>query len=145
MQLWLRPYREPESNQLKVLVETQIFLTFLLSFILRVLPSDGRSSLEPLGATFYGWVLVASLLALCTAALLLTAAQVSHVLHCPRLACAPNESMDAERVACEQSLLARTDTCHVHRSRCVVLCASDSAALSPKARVTYGGEAAKPT
>ena len=76
MQLWLRPYREPESNQLKVLVETQIFLTFLLSFILRVLPSDGRSSLEPLGATFYGWVLVASLLALCTAALLLTAAQI---------------------------------------------------------------------
>jgi hypothetical protein len=80
LQLWLRPYREPESNQLKVLVETQIFLTFLLSFILRVLPSDGRSSLEPLGATFYGWVLVASLLALCTAALLLTAAQVSCVV-----------------------------------------------------------------
>ena len=132
MQLWLRPYREPESNQLKVLVETQIFLTFLLSFILRVLPSDGRSSLEPLGATFYGWVLVASLLALCTAALLLTAAQVSHVLHYPLLACVPNESMGAERVACEQSSLARTDTyvpCTPRAVFCVV-CIRFGAALA---------------
>jgi hypothetical protein len=97
-----------------------------------VLPSDGRSSLEPLGATFYGWVLVASLLALCTAALLLTAAQVSHVLHCPRLACAPNESMDAERVACEQSSLARTDTyvpCTPRAVFCVV-CIRFGAALA---------------
>ena len=46
MQLWLRPYREPEANTLKMLVDTQIFLTFLLSFILRVLPSDDVASLR---------------------------------------------------------------------------------------------------
>ena len=56
MQLWLRPYREREANTLKILVDTQIFLTVLLSFILRVLPNGGVASLEPLvqQPVFYG-------------------------------------------------------------------------------------------
>ena len=76
MQLWLQPYREAEANRLKMLVDTQIFLTFLLSFILRVLPSDTENSLEPFGPSFYGWVLVVSLLALCGSALALTLALI---------------------------------------------------------------------
>ena len=44
MQLWLRPYREPQANTLKMLVDSQIFLTFLLSFILRVLPLRPNST-----------------------------------------------------------------------------------------------------
>ena len=47
MQLQLAPYREPEANLLKALVDGQIFLTFLISFILRVLAADeGEFSLD---------------------------------------------------------------------------------------------------
>eukprot|EP01045_Picozoa_sp_COSAG04_P030739 COSAG04_NODE_5442_length_1619_cov_1.356579_2_plen_65_part_01 len=31
MQFYVRPYKEPESNLLKALVEAQIFITFLIS------------------------------------------------------------------------------------------------------------------
>ena len=40
VQLRLEPYRAAEANLLKALVDAQIFLTFLVSFILRVLASD---------------------------------------------------------------------------------------------------------
>ena len=70
------PYAEPEANVLKAMVEMQIFLTFLLSFILRVLPQLG--SVEPYGAETYGWVLVISLCTLVAAALGLTARQIRH-------------------------------------------------------------------
>jgi hypothetical protein len=63
MQLTLLPYREPEANVLKAMVDAQIFVTFLISFILRVLNSDdGEFDLyEPVGAPFYGWLLLGSM------------------------------------------------------------------------------------
>eukprot|EP01043_Picozoa_sp_COSAG02_P043014 COSAG02_NODE_3709_length_6347_cov_2.619558_1_plen_1235_part_00 len=73
-QLWLRPYREPESNVLKALVDTQLFLTFLISFILRVLPDI--DSAEPVHKEFYGWLLLSTMIALLGAAFGLTLAQV---------------------------------------------------------------------
>ena len=74
LQQRLHPYRERESNALKSLVETQLFLTFLVSFILRVLPVI--DSAEPVGEAFYGWVLVSSMGLLLSATVGLTAAQV---------------------------------------------------------------------
>ena len=74
LQQRLHPYRERESNALKSLVEMQLFLTFLVSFILRVLPVIDSS--EPMSAAFYGFVLVSSLVLLLTAAVGLTTAQV---------------------------------------------------------------------
>ena len=38
LQQRVQPYCEPEANTLKALVDAQIFVTFLISFILRVLP-----------------------------------------------------------------------------------------------------------
>ena len=52
LQLRLLPYREPEANVLKTLVDGQLFLTFLMSFILRVLPHIDSS--EPFGKELYG-------------------------------------------------------------------------------------------
>ena len=94
MQLWLRPYREPEANTLKMLVDTQIFLTFLLSFILRVLPSDDVASLEPLQPVFYGWVLALSLLVLCVAALALTVAQIQRRWRLGLLLSTPSQELE---------------------------------------------------
>jgi hypothetical protein len=74
VQQWLRPYREHESNVLKALVDTQLFLTFLISFIIRVLPEI--QSAEPLGTAFYGWLLLCSMAALVVAAIGLTSSQV---------------------------------------------------------------------
>eukprot|EP01043_Picozoa_sp_COSAG02_P001289 COSAG02_NODE_27_length_51735_cov_86.076749_5_plen_513_part_00 len=71
---WLRPYRELGSNVLKALVDTQLFLTFLISFILRVLPEINSG--EPVGAVFYGWLLLCSMGVLMVAAIGLTIAQV---------------------------------------------------------------------
>jgi hypothetical protein len=51
VQQWLRPYREPESNVLKALVDTQLFLTFLISFILKVLPGSTAASRSALCST----------------------------------------------------------------------------------------------
>lgn len=74
LQQRLHPYRESESNALKSLVEMQLFLTFLISFILRVLPVI--DSAEPVGAAVYGWVLVSSLALLLTTAVGLTTSQI---------------------------------------------------------------------
>jgi len=74
VQQWLRPYREHESNVLKAMVDTQLFLTFLISFILRVLPEINSG--EPVGALFYGRLLLCSLGMLLLVAIGLTIAQV---------------------------------------------------------------------
>jgi hypothetical protein len=68
------PYSEPTSNLLKALVEAQIFLTFLISFILRVLPKIASS--EPVEAVTYGWVLVWTLSGLLVTAVGLTTRQI---------------------------------------------------------------------
>jgi hypothetical protein len=51
LQVGLAPYAEPEANALKALVDWQIFLTFLICFILRYLAAgDGKFEAdEPLG------------------------------------------------------------------------------------------------
>ena len=72
LQLRLLPYREPEANVLKTLVDGQLFLTFLLSFLLRVLPRLQLTTYEPLGAEFYGWTLLLSVRGLLVAAILLS-------------------------------------------------------------------------
>ena len=74
LQQWLRPYRELTSNVLKALVDTQLFLTFLMSFILRVLPHIDSS--EPFDKEVYGWVLLCSMVALLCCAVGLTAVQI---------------------------------------------------------------------
>ena len=71
LQLRLLPYREPEANVLKTLVDGQLFLTFLLSFLLRVLPRLQLTTYEPLGAEFYGWTLLLSVGGLLVAAVVL--------------------------------------------------------------------------
>ena len=73
-QIKVAPYTEPTSNLLKALVEAQIFVTFLISFILRVLPQIASS--EPVDAHAYGWVLVGTLSSLLVMAVGLTARQV---------------------------------------------------------------------
>ena len=70
----LRPYREPETNVLKALVDTQLFLTFLVSFILRVLPEI--YSTEPFDKDVYGWLLLVSMAGLLVSAFALTVVQV---------------------------------------------------------------------
>ena len=57
-------------------MDAQIFLTFLISFILRVLNDDTIRAAEPLKAEFYGWVLLSSMALLLLAGIALTAAQV---------------------------------------------------------------------
>eukprot|EP01046_Picozoa_sp_COSAG06_P008706 COSAG06_NODE_442_length_15715_cov_16.651639_11_plen_1438_part_00 len=73
-QIKVAPYAEPASNLLKALVEAQIFVTFLISFILRVLPTI-RSS-EPVSDAAYGWVLVVTLSGLLVTSVGLTAHQI---------------------------------------------------------------------
>lgn len=70
----LQPYKEPEANVLKALVDFQIFLSFLCSFILRVLAAV--STFESLGKAFYGDVLVTSFVVVLVAAAFLVAHQV---------------------------------------------------------------------
>eukprot|EP01047_Picozoa_sp_COSAG01_P059731 COSAG01_NODE_7214_length_3303_cov_2.044944_2_plen_132_part_00 len=55
---------------LKSAVDCQIFITFLLSFILRVLPRI--KDIEPLTTSFYGWVLLISFFLLLVAAFVLS-------------------------------------------------------------------------
>ena len=59
---------------LKALVDTQLFLTFLMSFILRVLPHIDSS--EPFDKEVYGWVLLCSMVALLCCAVGLTVVQI---------------------------------------------------------------------
>ena len=70
----LQPYNEMEANILKTLVDAQLFLTFLLSFLLRVLPRLELQQYEPLKAEFYGWVLLLSVIGLLAAAMALHSA-----------------------------------------------------------------------
>eukprot|EP01043_Picozoa_sp_COSAG02_P029764 COSAG02_NODE_1866_length_10601_cov_9.335841_5_plen_1042_part_00 len=70
----LQPYREPEANVLKALVDFQIFVSFLCAFILRVLAAV--PTFESLGAHFYGDLLVASFVVVLIAAVVLFAHQV---------------------------------------------------------------------
>ena len=65
-----------EANILKTLVDVQLFLTFLLSFLLRVLPRLELQEYEPLGDEFYGWVLLISVIGLLVAAMALTVRRV---------------------------------------------------------------------
>ena len=76
VQLYLKPYRDPEANMLKTVVDAHILLTFLTSFMLRVLNDDTIQSFEPLQAEFYGWILVLSMFILCLAGVALTGLQV---------------------------------------------------------------------
>ena len=92
LQVWLAPYRQPEANVLKAAVDLQIFLTFLVSFVLRALDATpasaaglGLASFEPAftqiqggPAVFYGWVLVGSLGLVLALAVGLTMAQLQH-------------------------------------------------------------------
>eukprot|EP01052_Picozoa_sp_SAG31_P059681 SAG31_NODE_18950_length_616_cov_6.752418_1_plen_88_part_10 len=76
---------------MKAAVDLQIFLTFLISFVLRALQATpsasfglGLASFEPQfvqtphggPAVFYGWVLVGSLVAVLALAVALTASQL---------------------------------------------------------------------
>lgn len=70
----LQPYREPEANVLKALVDFQIFISFLCAFILRVLAAV--PTFESLGAHFYGDLLVVSFVLVLIAAVTLLAHQV---------------------------------------------------------------------
>ena len=76
LQLHLQPYKEMEANILKTLVDAQLFLTFLLSFLLRVLPRLELQEYEPLSAEFYGWVLLLSVIGLLAAAVALTVRRI---------------------------------------------------------------------
>ena len=58
---------------LKALVDTQLFLTFLISFIVRVLPE--MRGAEPFSVDAYGWLLVLSMGGLVCAAVALTVMQ----------------------------------------------------------------------
>eukprot|EP01043_Picozoa_sp_COSAG02_P002227 COSAG02_NODE_50_length_44860_cov_203.992739_43_plen_989_part_00 len=70
----LQPYREPEANVLKGLVDFQIFVSFLCAFILRVLAAV--PTFESLGTHFYGDLLVASFVVVLIAAVILCVHQV---------------------------------------------------------------------
>lgn len=72
--IWLLPYQEPQANVLKVAAEAVLFLTFLISFVLRVLPRI--NSYEPLQSEHYGWVLVAVYVAFVALAVGVTFRQV---------------------------------------------------------------------
>ena len=73
--------RDPESNVLKALVDAVIFLTFLISFILRFLETDSGQD-EPFESkqaarTFYGWVLIASIFSVLASGVALTLRKIA--------------------------------------------------------------------
>jgi hypothetical protein len=74
LQQRLQPYKEPEANSLKACVDTQIFLTFLLSFMLRAM--HGVNTSEPFDTLTCGWLIVISLVFVLSAAVALTAKQM---------------------------------------------------------------------
>lgn len=76
LQLYLQPYRETEANTLKTFVDAHILLTFLVSFMLRVLNDDDIRSFEPLAASFYGWIIIVSMTVVGVAGVGLTARQI---------------------------------------------------------------------
>ena len=73
-QMYLCPYVNSEANLLKTLAEIVIFFTFLIAFILRVLPHV--QDYEPLAATFYGNLLLAIVGAFMVIAISLTTRQI---------------------------------------------------------------------
>ena len=73
-QMHLAPYVNSEANLLKTLAEIVIFFTFLIAFILRVLPHV--QEYEPLTATFYGDLLLAIVGAFMVIAFSLTTRQI---------------------------------------------------------------------
>ena len=75
LQMHVCPYFEPESNLLKACAEGVLFLTFLISFILRVMP--GIETYEPWGHEAYGWVLVGAFSLYLITAVSLTAKQIA--------------------------------------------------------------------
>ena len=74
LQQRLQPYRSNDANALKTLVEAQLFMTFLISFILRVLPH--MASFESVDATVYALILVVSLVGVLAIALVLLGARL---------------------------------------------------------------------
>jgi hypothetical protein len=74
LQVRLLPYREPEANLLKCCTESVLFMTFLISFILRVLPRV--EMYEPFQSDDYGWLLVGTFLAVALLAVGLAVRQV---------------------------------------------------------------------
>lgn len=79
LQTHLKPYLEPEANALKAFVEAQIFLTFLVSLLIRVTPRI--DSAEPVGPTFYGHIIVFSLLCFGCAAITISSSQIYRRWH----------------------------------------------------------------
>lgn len=69
MQLLLKPYREPEANVLKAIIDVQIFLVFLISFVLRVAP-DIR--IEDQSRQNFASLLVGSIVVMLISATILT-------------------------------------------------------------------------
>jgi hypothetical protein len=88
LQVQLAPYHSWRSNLLKALVDGQIFLTFLVSFILRLLSEGAEADIrqnfymyEPFsGPTAavqaYGWLLIGSMVAVAAVGIGLIAHQV---------------------------------------------------------------------
>eukprot|EP01048_Picozoa_sp_COSAG05_P023583 COSAG05_NODE_5171_length_1245_cov_1.628272_1_plen_119_part_00 len=74
MQQRFQPYADVEANHLKSMVDVQIFVTFLICFSVRVLPTI--HAFEPLDATVYGYILVGSLAVVILNAVGLVAKQV---------------------------------------------------------------------
>ena len=72
----LQPYRNMESNLLKAAVDAQLFLAFLLSFILRVLLTGQSNNYEPLNREQFGRIFIGSMCCLLLAFVGLTGAQV---------------------------------------------------------------------
>ena len=72
----LQPYRNMESNLLKAAVDAQLFLAFLLSFILRVLLTGQSNNYEPLNREQFGRIFIGSICCLLLAFVGLTGAQV---------------------------------------------------------------------
>jgi hypothetical protein len=75
-QMSLQPYRNMESNLLKAAVDAQLFLAFLLSFILRVLLTGQSNNYEPLNREQFGRIFIGSICCLLLAFVGLTGAQV---------------------------------------------------------------------
>ena len=73
VQLHVWPYKDHAANVLKMCADIQIFLTFLISFILHVMAADSQiTAYEPLSAEFYGFLLLLSVVVILVLAMILT-------------------------------------------------------------------------
>jgi hypothetical protein len=87
MQLHFRPYAHGSINHLKMLVDLQIFLTFLISLVLRT-SDPGADAADTEG---YAWALLASIVAVACVGVAMLVRQtvrlsVSFVQHAPTCA-----------------------------------------------------------